>query len=48
VTDDGAFFYQIYGNAAKLIGYATQPDGSLTEMTRVEIPYNSPVGLVGF
>ena len=48
VTPDGAFFYQIYGNAAKLIGYATQPDGSLTEMTRVEIPYNSPVGLVGF
>jgi 6-phosphogluconolactonase (cycloisomerase 2 family) len=48
VTPDGAFFYQIYGNAAKLIGYATQPDGSLTEMTRVEIPYNSSVGLVGF
>jgi len=48
VTDDGAFFYQIYGNAAKLIGYATQSDGSLKELTRVEIPYNSPVGLVGF
>jgi 6-phosphogluconolactonase (cycloisomerase 2 family) len=48
VTPDGAFFYQIYGNAAKLIGYATQPDGSLTEMTRVEIPYNSSVGLAGF
>jgi 6-phosphogluconolactonase (cycloisomerase 2 family) len=47
VSPDGAFFYQIYGNAARLIGYATQPDGSLTEMTRVEIPYNSPVGLVG-
>jgi len=48
VTPDGAFFYQIYGNAAKLVGYATQPDGSLTEITRVEIPYNSPEGLVGF
>ena len=48
VTPDGAFFYQIYGNAAKLIGYATQPDGSLTEITRVEIPYNSPEGLAGF
>jgi hypothetical protein len=48
VSPDGAFFYQIYGNAAKLIGYATQPDGSLTEMTRLEIPYNSPIGLAGF
>ena len=25
VTPDDAFFYQIYGNAAKLIGYVTQP-----------------------
>jgi len=48
LTADGAFLYQIYGNAAKLIGYATQPDGSLTEITRVEIPYNSPEGLAGF
>jgi 6-phosphogluconolactonase (cycloisomerase 2 family) len=48
VTPDGAFVYQIYGNAAKLIGYATQPDGSLTEVTRVDIPYNSPQGLAGF
>src|SRR5215468_2533438 len=46
LTPDGAFFYQIYGNAAKLIGYATQPDGSLSEITRVAIPYNSPEGLV--
>jgi 6-phosphogluconolactonase (cycloisomerase 2 family) len=48
VTPDGAFFYQIYGNAAKLIGYAAQQDGSLTEKTRVAIPYNSPMGLAGF
>ena len=48
LTPDGTFLYQIYGNAAKLIGYATQPDGSLTEITRVEIPYNSPEGLAGF
>jgi 6-phosphogluconolactonase (cycloisomerase 2 family) len=48
VTPDGAFLYQIYGNAAKLIGYAMQPDGSLKEMTRVGIPYNSPQGLAGF
>ena len=48
ITPDGAFLYQIYGNAAKLIGYATQPDGSLTEVTRVGIPRNSPEGLAGF
>jgi len=48
VTPDGAFLYQIYGNAAKLIGYARQPDGSLTEVARVGIPYNSPEGLAGF
>jgi len=48
VTPDGAFFYQSYANAAKLIGYATQPDGSLTEMTRVEIPYDGPIGMAGF
>jgi 6-phosphogluconolactonase (cycloisomerase 2 family) len=48
VSPDGAFLYQIYGNAAKLIGYATQPDGSLKEVTRADIPYNSPQGLAGF
>ncbi len=48
ITSDGAYLYQIYGNAAKLIGYATQPDGSLTEVTSVKIPYNSPQGLAGF
>jgi 6-phosphogluconolactonase (cycloisomerase 2 family) len=48
ITPDGAYLYQIYGNAAKLMGYATQPDGSLNEVTSVEIPYNSPQGLAGF
>src|SRR5262245_12007829 len=48
ITPDGAYLYQIYGNAAKLVGYATQPDGSLKECTRVQIPYNSPQGLAGF
>jgi hypothetical protein len=48
ITPDGAYFYQIYGNAAKLVGYATQPDGSLNEITSVKIPYNSPQGLAGF
>jgi 6-phosphogluconolactonase (cycloisomerase 2 family) len=48
LTPDGAFVYQIYGNASKLVGYATKPDGSLEEVTSVAIPYNSPEGLAGF
>jgi hypothetical protein len=48
MTPDGAYLYQIYGNASKLVGYATQPDGSLDEITSVRIPYNSPIGLAGF
>ena len=48
ITPDGAFLYQIYGNASRLVGYATQPDGSLNEVTSVKIPYNSPQGLAGF
>jgi len=48
ITSDGAFLYQIYGNASKLVGYATHPDGSLTEVTSVKIPRNSPQGLAGF
>jgi 6-phosphogluconolactonase (cycloisomerase 2 family) len=48
ISPDGAFFYQIYGNASKLVGYTTQPDGSLQEVTSVKIPYNSPQGLAGF
>jgi len=48
ITPDGAYLYQIYGNAAKLVGYATQSDGSLNEITSVQIPYNSPQGLAGF
>jgi 6-phosphogluconolactonase (cycloisomerase 2 family) len=48
ITPDGAYLYQIYGNAAKLVGYATHPDGSLSEVTSVQIPYNSPQGLAGF
>jgi len=48
LTPDGAYLYQIYGNASKLVGYATQPDGSLNEITSVAIPYNSPQGLAGF
>ncbi len=48
LTPDGAYLYQIYGNASKLVGYATQPDGSLNEVASVRIPYNSPQGLAGF
>jgi 6-phosphogluconolactonase (cycloisomerase 2 family) len=48
ITPDGAYLYQIYGNAAKLVGYAVQSDGSLKEVSSVKIPYNSPQGLAGF
>jgi len=48
VSPDGAYLYEIYGNASKLVGYATKPDGSLEEVTSVAIPYNSPEGLAGF
>jgi hypothetical protein len=42
ISPNGAYLYQIYGNASKLVGYATKPDGSLEEVTSVTIPYNSP------
>ena len=48
LSPDGAYLYQIYGNASKLVGYATRPDGSLKEITTAKIPYNSPQGLAGF
>jgi hypothetical protein len=48
ISPDGAYLYQIYGNASNLVGYATQPDGSLNEITSVRIPYDSPQGLAGF
>ena len=48
ISPDGAYLYQIYGNASKLVGYAARPDGSLEEITSVTIPYNSPQGLAGF
>jgi hypothetical protein len=48
ISSDGAYLYQIYGNASKLVSYAVQPDGSLREVGNVRIPYNSPQGLVGF
>jgi hypothetical protein len=48
ITSDGAYLYQIYGNASKLVGYATRQDGSLNEITSMTIPYNCPQGLAGF
>src|ERR1700745_930449 len=48
ISPDGEYLYQIYGNASKLVGYATKPDGSLEEVTSVAIPYNTPAGLAGF
>jgi len=48
ISPDGEYLYQIYGNASKLVGYATKADGSLEEVTSVAIPYNSPEGLAGF
>jgi len=48
LTPDGRYLYQIYGNASKLVGYATRQDGSLEEITSAGIPYDSPQGLVGF
>jgi lactonase family protein with 7-bladed beta-propeller len=48
ITPDGAYLYQIYGNASKLVGYATQNDGAITEISSVRIPYNCPQGLAGF
>jgi hypothetical protein len=44
----GDYFYQIYPNASKLIGYTVQPDGGLEAITSVAIPFQSPQGLAGF
>lgn len=48
LSPDGAFLYQIYGNASKLVGYAVQDDGGLEPVTSCDIPYNSCQGLAGF
>ncbi|MFC0400154.1 lactonase family protein [Paraburkholderia rhizosphaerae] len=48
LSPDGKHLYQIYGNASVLIGYAVHDDGSLSEHTKMTIPYNSPQGLAGF
>jgi 6-phosphogluconolactonase (cycloisomerase 2 family) len=48
LTADGAYLYQLYGNASKLVGYAVQQDGWLEPVTSCDIPYNSSQGLAGF
>jgi 6-phosphogluconolactonase (cycloisomerase 2 family) len=48
LSPDGAYLYQIYGNASKLVGYAVQDDGGLEPVTSCDIPYNSSQGLAGF
>ena len=48
MSPDGAYLYQLYPNASKLIGYAIQPDGWLEEITSAPIPYNTPQGVTGF
>jgi hypothetical protein len=41
----GKFFYQLYANAKKLVGYRIEDDGALTKVTEVPVPYNSTQGL---
>ncbi len=48
LSPDGAYLYQVYGNASKLVGYAVADDGGLEPITSCEIPYNSSQGLAGF
>jgi len=48
LSPDGAFLYQLYPNASKVVGYAVQPDGWLEEVTSASIPYQSPQGMTGF
>jgi hypothetical protein len=48
MSPDGAFLYQMYPNASKLVGYAIQPDGWLEEITSAVVPYNTPQGITGF
>ncbi len=48
LSPDGKYFYQIYPNASKLIGYRTNADGKLYKIDTQAIPYTSPQGLAGF
>ena len=49
LTPDDQYFHQIFGNASVLVSYRLdKTSGSLTEIGRNQIPYNSPQGLAGF
>jgi 6-phosphogluconolactonase (cycloisomerase 2 family) len=48
ICPTGAFYYALYPNASKLMGYSIHPDGALEEITSASIPYQSPQGLTGF
>ena len=48
LSPEGAYLYQLYGNASTLVGYAVQDDGGLEEVTSCEIPNTGPQGLDGF
>jgi hypothetical protein len=47
MSPDGAYLYQMYPNASKIIGYEIQSDGWLEEVTSAAIPYNTPQGITG-
>ena len=47
LSPDDAYLYQIYGNAAKLVCYATQPDGSLKEVGQREDSLQQSAGSGG-
>jgi 6-phosphogluconolactonase (cycloisomerase 2 family) len=47
MSPDGAYLYQMYPNASKIIGYEIQSDGWLEEVTSAPIPYNTPQGVTG-
>ena len=44
ICPTGAFYYQLYPNASKLVGYAIHPDGALEEITSVGDPLPEPTG----
>jgi 6-phosphogluconolactonase (cycloisomerase 2 family) len=48
MTPDGAYLYQIYPNASKVIGYAVQSGGELIQITSADIPHNTAHSVVGF
>ncbi|HLL44959.1 MAG TPA: hypothetical protein VK369_17535, partial [Segetibacter sp.] len=48
LSQDGAYFYQIYPNASQLVSYRIIESGKLNKIDTEAIPYNSPQGLAGF